>query len=526
MGRDFKFTVPLDNQYVIRSEGYDEVLGEEKRWLVLRGWASDTSIDKLNGKMSENCIIGMVKCVNEGSPSPVFRDVQSAKSATRLPVGIDVDHSEKWTDQIGRATVARAIYDVPVEMRQAGVEPPVMYVEFEVDLRKSHGRDLKVALDDGAQLGLSIFGQVKRGYKKTDPTTKRAIEHFDEVNLKKIAITSRPVNNVTWVEEIRRSMTGEQMEEITNQESATPEPTEVEEVVEAPVQDSAAETDAGDDTILDEAAPEGIREPAATEEVAPVAEEAVESGLAPDALADILGLGAVPPTTVAPAVVEEVAAPVLEETPVAETAPEPVVATTIEETPAPVAEATAEVAEVEAPVVERAEPTVEPVETVEYLSRSMFGEFETEVRDIVRGFTEALQKAEEVIGEQENVIRSMSERLTAMEKMLNEGMGRRGAVARSFGQEEREQVVLGQELEKEQRERIMKELVMSGQGHVAAAMMMGWLKAPGKINDPLLPGNSEPNPAAQAAVIDAQSHTTAAVNTEAATTSEDNPFIS
>lgn len=481
MAKDFNIVLPIQGYTIQR--GMDPHTKTEGEYLVLTGWASDTSIDKLNGEMSADCIVGMVNCVN----TRVYRNVQEAKAAP--PVGVDVEHSDDWNKQLGWVQSARALYDVPAEMVARGVKPPVMEVELWCDMEMSATKDLKRSLDKGTQLGLSIFGKVKRGFKEVNRSINKVVEKFQEVDLLKIAITGKPVNNNTWLAEVKRSLDGDELEIVEVQDN-TP--------AESPTDSAPAEagtTEAGSTETAQETAPvnEGSPEvsravPNPTPEPEPVATEAA---LSPEAEADILGGG-----TPAPAPSADPAAPDLESailadlTPVAEPEPAP--------TPAPVPEVPAQAA---TPTVATAveTPTPEPSETVAraegYVSRAELDSHLTQVRDLLGPLPDFIERAQAAIhdlsvalAERDATIMTLTERLEKVEAM---GMGRRGTVARSMPEEEPEREaprVLGEDLDPATRNALVRQLALAGRPEAAVAFAMGWLKdEPVHINDPLLP---------------------------------------
>lgn len=214
-GEEFQFVIPITG-YTLRSITPESTDNEYNlppgEWMFVEGWASDASEDKLKGRMTERAIIGMVNCVNNGSYAPVFHSVEKARKATPT-VGVDVDHSMHWTDQIGYVVKAEAVYNIPPEMLARGAKAPAMHTVEAIDLEMSHGRDLKRALDKGTQLGKSIYGKVVEGKRQVGRSGELVSETFDLVDLHKIAITSAPVNNVTFVRAIKRSMSGAELEE-------------------------------------------------------------------------------------------------------------------------------------------------------------------------------------------------------------------------------------------------------------------------------------------------------------------------
>jgi hypothetical protein len=473
MAKDFNIVLPIQGYTIQR--GMDPHTKTEGEYLVLTGWASDTSIDKLNGEMSADCIVGMVNCVN----TRVYRNVQEAKAAP--PVGVDVEHSNDWNKQLGWVQSARALYDVPAEMVARGVKPPVMEVELWCDMEMSATKDLKRSLDKGTQLGLSIFGKVKRGFREVNRSINKVVEKFQEVDLLKIAITGKPVNNNTWLAEVKRSLDGDELEIV--------------EVAEAPQETAPA----------NEGSPEVSRAvPDPTPEPEPVATEAA---LSPEAEADILG-GDVARGNATPSA--DSAAPDLESailadlTPAAEPDPAPPPAPEpVQETPAVEAQATP--AEVPAPAVTPA-PATEPSDTAAsggetvaraegYVSRAELDSHLSQVRDLLGPLPDFIERAQAAIhdlsvalAERDATIMTLTERLEKVEAM---GMGRRGTVARSMPEEEPEREaprVLGEDLDPATRNALVRQLALAGRPEAAVAFAMGWLKdEPVHINDPLLP---------------------------------------
>ncbi len=454
-GREFSFAVPLIQEYVIRSQTH-ATTGEEKQYLVLRGWASDTSEDLLDGQMTEECVVGMVRICNEkGQNAPVFRNVQSARNAR--PVVVDIDHSDNVVDQVGFVTSARALYakDLPADIIARGVKPPVMEVEIWVNLGMSHGRDIKTAIDDGVQLGLSIFGKVKRAFKTRSPASGKVIEQFHDVEISKIALTGAPVNQNTWVSVIRRSMKGIPMPESNETET--------------PVADTAQETPAvAEEAVVEADAPaaplsEGTTDAApAKTAAAPTPEASVQAlptspapdpapaSLEPEALAELMEAGIIPaPAAPAPA------------------APEPVVT------------------EVPDPVVSRANPPAEG----EWVRRSELESYFTTVREMLTPLPEAvgshttaldevkrsLTAANDLIAKQAATIDALATRLDTLE---NQSSGARGRmVMRSLldtGLPAEERADNG--LTETERLAAMQALARAGRPEDALALRMGWLK--------------------------------------------------
>lgn len=182
---EFKLTMPLSADYVVRSE--TTATGSSEEWMYLEGEVTDTQWDRKRGKVYPEAIRAMVDTVNGVKRTPMFGNSTAA-------VGIDVEHSDVWRDQIGQVVEAKVIE------RANG---PAMWIKARVDMGMSAGKDLKRALDNGAKLGWSIFGHIPPGQGYRDHEGR---EHFKQIELKKIRITSKPVNPNTWLSIVARSM--------------------------------------------------------------------------------------------------------------------------------------------------------------------------------------------------------------------------------------------------------------------------------------------------------------------------------
>jgi hypothetical protein len=211
---NFVITTDIHNWEIVRSE--DPTV--DGQWMRVVGWASDTSRDKRDGIVYPEAIERMVRIVKDRSP--LYRNIEIAKA-----VQVDVDHSNRYDDQIGYLEDAQVVNNVPPEALAAGVKPPVMQVTMMVDLEMPAGKALKRSLEKGYKLGLSVFGKVLKGYKQMERSTGKVVEHFLDVALEKVAVTSQPVNPNTWVATIARSMNGVEMEEtVIEQEAIEGEP--------------------------------------------------------------------------------------------------------------------------------------------------------------------------------------------------------------------------------------------------------------------------------------------------------------
>jgi regulator of replication initiation timing len=416
---EFKVTLPIEGEPIIRSFSREEGREVERALssfkpgeslpddgvIIVEGIASDTSRDQLNGKMSERAILHMVECIN----APVFHSVERAEASAGARVGIDIDHSGHWTDQIGQATKGWARYELTEAERAAGFEPPVLGMRAEIDLGMSHGRDLARAQRRGARLGLSVYGTVLRAHNETLPDGT-VVEHFDLVQLKRVAVTSRPVNRNTWLKEVKRSFAATMNEENTTQETeVTPDaPETLADVISALGEQVRVVTADGT-----EVTPEG--EPVAETAPEPAPEAAPEASETATEVARSEGEGEEGTPTPAEAVTEEAA-------PTADSAVAP-----------------------ESDEVARAFSQMESAVTVvrseiEEMRRSMSalpGVLELVGQDLKR----ALEEIEALRTENEELRRSLDERASEaaelsrrLETVEEQPMGRKGLVARSMTQ--------------------------------------------------------------------------------------------
>lgn len=491
-GQEFSFVIPITG-YVLRSIETDTPPEQNEyslppgNWLMVEGWASDASEDKLKGQFTERAIVGMVNCVNHGTYAPVYRSLETARKhsgALNIPhVGIDVDHSPLWTDQIGYVVRAEAVYDLPPEMVARGAKAPAMHTIDAIDLEMSHGRDLKRALDKGVKLGKSVFGQVVEGKREVSRSGELIRERFDLVDLKRIAYTSAPVNNVTWVRAIKRSLTAPLEEEVMDApltgdalltrheeiasryelrrglnsttlsvqentlETQTPEQ-------EAPVAAPAEET-------MDSAKAESAESAVAQEDVKT---EAVQGTDAPSETPE--------PEAAAPSPAAQ-AEPVVEAP--TEPAESPAEASTEAEAPAESAEVT--------PVSDQA-TVARALDTMReyFVGMEVFRSFETGIKGLLEQTMEfpkeiqrAMGKVDELtarLAEQDATIAALTERL---DKYGKTGTGRLGSVARSFNEEYEGQS--GDWTPSEKRE-IAKQFAERGDQGKAMAVIMDWVKKP------------------------------------------------
>jgi hypothetical protein len=230
--REFKIVLPVMRAY------------KEGNILYVEGAASDASIDKLKGRMGDNCIVGFVECIYSGKPTPVVYGEDSNTpvktsidirgdigSVDEAHVIVDVEHSEDWPNQIGYAVAGRVINlatELPADMQDIPFTFPIFWVKLAVDTDYAHGKDLEVALAKGAKLGLSIAGQVINSHMERDGFNSEPVQVFDLVTLRKIAVTKQPANPNAWLSKIARSVKGLTMQnENENEEITRAEPVEL-----------------------------------------------------------------------------------------------------------------------------------------------------------------------------------------------------------------------------------------------------------------------------------------------------------
>jgi hypothetical protein len=510
---EFKIVLPIQ-KWVKRSETKN---GRTRNWLMLEGYASDTSRDQKGGVFSENAVLGMIECVNQGLKAPVWKDVARANAHATEGytgpvqggediIGIDIEHSEHWTDQIGYAVEARAEYNLTDEQKKAGMKAPVMVVKCAINTDMSHGRDLEVALEDGKQLGMSVFGGVVDGWTEVSRSGERT-DRFEKVALSRIAITQKPANKNMWLTEVKRSMEGIQMEERVEQE-ATEEVTEVaepvveeateattanegnEEAVEPTVEASEEEGEAVEVVETPEveaeatAEVENVEATADTDATEPVAKPTLEGYLKgltgepvtieadPNILASILPDGG--------ASLEGAETPAVTEVAADSAAVE--AAETVD-APAPVSDATSDVVEVITETPAFVARSVYESEMQVYRSElAQIKELLSPLRDLVEETVAYKGEVSRTQGEVSELRSMLSGLVSEIKDMRTRSTGRRGfTVARSMGgplSDTEEQAVLGHEFKPGSPERLaMIERIKRELGPAAAInYMMGNLQ--------------------------------------------------
>jgi len=195
---------------------------EEDGVKYLEGVASSTNKDQHETIFSAECQDGFASDINNGK------------------VIIDIGHSNKFTDFIGRAYSAQVIKEEDVTK---------LVVRIKLNQDSNNAQEVyRIILNPNTEmgepesLGMSIMGTVVRWHKD-----ENGIIIFDRVVLERIAITDKPSNTDTFINVIQRSIENkeeslvseEKVEEVKDQveqevqrEAEQPQVEEVKEVVE------------------------------------------------------------------------------------------------------------------------------------------------------------------------------------------------------------------------------------------------------------------------------------------------------
>lgn len=469
-GKPFHFTIAMPGEYVLRTVA-DAKSGEERRYLVIEGIASDAGEDALRGQMTPECVLGMIATVNDrGQHAPIYRNVREARAADApRPVGVDIDHSDKTLDQIGFVARAWAINreDLTPELIKRGVVAPAMGVEVWINLDKPHGMHVKAALDDGDQLGFSIYGKVADHKVVRSAKDGKPVEQFRSVLIEKVAVTAKPANPRAMIDVLRRSLIGAEMDP---EEETTPEETVAEQVVETPA------------PVEEEAAPVREETPEAAEPVVPTVPAFVARDFShlPDpngdtfdaeALADIAGLGApVPAAGAVPAPREAADVVVTQETPLAQATMSRLAAIAAESAAAVVPPAPAP-----APAPETPSPATPPApaEVPEEVFRALDSRFDE--RYVSRAALDAiLDQVAAVLEPIPAYLKALNERLTVLEQ-TGTPQGRGTVVLRSLLDGNQVPADQRPEMDEPTRLQAMEALSRGGRPDLAAALAMGWL---------------------------------------------------
>jgi hypothetical protein len=137
--------------------------------MIVEGLASTTNVDHDEERMAPEALKAMVDCIDKGG------------------VQLRSEHSKEWDGLLGGIT--KGWID----------DRGQFHIRAELNKDSSKSIDLYRALKNGAQLGLSIAGIVKRAGLEMAETLGRKVKTFYDVLLKEVSVTNRPSNFDTWL---------------------------------------------------------------------------------------------------------------------------------------------------------------------------------------------------------------------------------------------------------------------------------------------------------------------------------------
>ena len=161
--------------------------------MKIEGIASDPTIDRDEERFSEEAVKQMHDQVVNGN------------------IPIRVEHMNKFYTSIGVWTYAE-------------MQDDKLYVKGEVDTNLSLGKDLKIMLEKGAIIGLSVGGYILDSAMDYIDDLKRSIQVFTEVMLEEISVVANPSNYSATGLAIGKSIKEnkeykkEDMKEVSNEE--------------------------------------------------------------------------------------------------------------------------------------------------------------------------------------------------------------------------------------------------------------------------------------------------------------------
>src|SRR5579872_4449960 len=142
---------------------------ETEKELIIEGIASTTNVDHDNERMSANALKDMAQIINEKS------------------VPLRVEHSKDDTAIIG--SVNKAWVD----------DRNQLHVRAVLDKTHMVGPLLHSSMKQGAKMGLSVGGVVKRATKEFVESVGKMVKTFYDVVLNEVSVTPRPANYDSWL---------------------------------------------------------------------------------------------------------------------------------------------------------------------------------------------------------------------------------------------------------------------------------------------------------------------------------------
>jgi phage head maturation protease len=154
------------------------VATEDADEMILEGVASTTNVDHDNERMSSEALRAMESAINDGG------------------VPLRVEHSKEASAIIG------TVYEARVDERNQ------LHVKARLDKTHAVSSLLYRSMKDGAKMGLSVGGVVKRATKEFVESVGKVVKTFYDVALQEVSVTPRPANYDSWL--VAKSITEKQ----------------------------------------------------------------------------------------------------------------------------------------------------------------------------------------------------------------------------------------------------------------------------------------------------------------------------
>jgi len=142
---------------------------EEQGELIVEGIASTTNVDHDAERMSEKALGQMATIINEKS------------------VPLRLEHQKDDEAIVGK------VYEAKVDERNQ------LWIKAVLDKASPFANLLHKALKEGAKLGLSVGGRVKRAARELVESAGKAINTFYDIVIDEVSVTSRPANYDAWL---------------------------------------------------------------------------------------------------------------------------------------------------------------------------------------------------------------------------------------------------------------------------------------------------------------------------------------
>jgi len=136
--------------------------------MIVSGVASSSNLDHDNERMSPEAIQAMANIINTQS------------------VPLRVEHQKDDNSIIGK------VYKATVDERNQ------LIIEAELDNTNSAAALIYGTMKNGAKLGFSVGGAVKKAVKEFSEKTGRIVKTFYDVILNEVSLTNRPANYDSW----------------------------------------------------------------------------------------------------------------------------------------------------------------------------------------------------------------------------------------------------------------------------------------------------------------------------------------